>query len=73
MSLALAAAASDVLKVDVVVVGAGQAGMAAARQLHLQGRSVHVLEATARVGGRTRNFDVSTGSYCPGTAKKRIW
>ena len=37
---------------DVLVLGAGAAGIAAARQLMAQGLSVAVLEARARVGGR---------------------
>jgi monoamine oxidase len=40
---------------DVVVVGAGLAGLAAARTLTLKGRSAVVVEARDRVGGRTLN------------------
>ena len=38
---------------DVVVIGAGFAGIAAARDLREAGRSVVVLEARDRIGGRT--------------------
>ena len=48
--------------VDVVIVGAGAAGIAAARRLMAAGRRVAVLEASNRVGGRcftdTRTFGV---------------
>ena len=48
--------------VDVVIVGAGAAGIAAARRLVAAGRRVAVLEAADRVGGRcftdTRTFGV---------------
>ncbi|MEW6272721.1 MAG: flavin monoamine oxidase family protein [Thermodesulfobacteriota bacterium] len=46
---------------DVVVVGAGFAGLAAARRLTSQGASVVVLEARARVGGRTLNAAIGGG------------
>ena len=39
-------------KIDVVVIGAGAAGVAAARALHDAGVSVVVLEARERIGGR---------------------
>lgn len=45
-------------RVDVVVVGAGLAGLAAARLLHQADRSVVVLEASDGVGGRVRTDDV---------------
>lgn len=45
---------------DAVVVGAGLAGLAAARRLHAAGRSVVVLESDAAVGGRVRT-DVVEG------------
>jgi monoamine oxidase len=46
---------------DVVVVGAGLAGLAAARALAAAGREVVVLEARDRVGGRTLNEDIGGG------------
>lgn len=44
---------------DCIVIGAGAAGLAAAGRLHAAGRSVRVLEARDRVGGRahTRRHD----------------
>lgn len=39
-------------RIDVLIVGAGAAGLAAARELSLGGASVVVLEARARAGGR---------------------
>jgi len=43
--------------VDAVVVGAGYAGLAAARKLIEEGRSAVLLEARDRVGGRTHTVD----------------
>jgi monoamine oxidase len=46
---------------DVLVVGAGLAGLAAARDLAAAGRSVLVLEARDRVGGRVVSQDIGNG------------
>ncbi|MGF7238571.1 MAG: flavin monoamine oxidase family protein [Frankia sp.] len=48
-------------RVDTVVVGAGLAGLTAARSLVAAGREVVVLEARDRVGGRTLNHDLGDG------------
>jgi monoamine oxidase len=47
--------------VDVAVVGAGFAGMTAARNIVRAGRSVAVLEARGRVGGRAWNHHLGGG------------
>jgi monoamine oxidase len=46
---------------DVVVVGAGLAGLTAARELAASGHAVVVLEARDRVGGRTLDHDLGDG------------
>jgi monoamine oxidase len=45
----------------VIVVGAGLAGLMAARQLVAAGRGVLVIEARDRVGGRTANASIGAG------------
>ena len=47
--------------VDVAIVGAGLAGLSAAEALSDAGRSIIVLEADERVGGRTLNYDLGDG------------
>jgi len=46
------------IETEVVVVGAGIAGLTAARTLAGEGRDVLVLEARDRVGGRTENVEI---------------
>jgi monoamine oxidase len=48
-------------RVDVAIVGAGFAGLTAAIELHRHGKSVVVLEARKRVGGRAHNHHLGNG------------
>jgi monoamine oxidase len=56
-----AGGAQDERQADVAVVGAGLAGLSAARALTDAGRDVVVLEARDRVGGRTLNEPIGEG------------
>ncbi len=65
------------MAVDCVVVGAGFAGLRAAQRLTEQGRSVAVLEARDRVGGRTcpgvvAGHDIDLGGMWLGPTQSRL-
>lgn len=57
---------SELSTTDVIVIGAGVSGLTAARRLAQAGRSVVVIEAGDRVGGRTMNLDIAGGVITEG-------
>ncbi|AFM11509.1 flavin monoamine oxidase family protein [Turneriella parva] len=68
---------SGARSVDVVVIGAGFAGLTAARALEAQGLKVQVIEARDRVGGRSRpgklfGRTIDTGGQWVGVGHERL-
>ncbi|MER5503948.1 FAD-dependent oxidoreductase [Streptomyces sp. NPDC002766] len=61
-----ATAASALTTVDVAVIGGGIAGLTAARDLVAGGKTVAVLEARDRVGGRVVNLSLANGGVTEG-------
>jgi len=64
--------------VDVIVVGGGLAGLTAARELGRRGRSVRLLEARERLGGRTwvssfAGIDVEMGGTFVHWSQPHLW
>ena len=59
--------ASGNYSAEVAVVGAGIAGLTAARKLVAAGKDALVIEARDRVGGRTLNHNVTAPGASPGT------
>ncbi|MFF4364032.1 flavin monoamine oxidase family protein [Streptomyces sp. NPDC001604] len=60
------ASAATTRDVDVAIVGGGLAGLTAARDLVAAGRTVAVLEARDRVGGRVVNLSLANGGFTEG-------
>lgn len=63
---------------DVIVIGAGFAGLTAARELNHRGRSVLVLEARDRIGGRTwvdhrMGLDLEMGGTWVHWVQPHVW
>jgi monoamine oxidase len=63
MPVSTGQAASATRRADFIVVGAGLAGLTAAREIVKAGKTVIVLEARDRVGGRVLNHSLSGGDY----------
>jgi heterodisulfide reductase subunit A-like polyferredoxin len=53
---------AEAMTADVIVIGAGMAGMGAAARLKKNGISVVVLEAGSAVGGRAKTTTIRSGS-----------
>ena len=65
---------------DVIVIGAGLAGLVAARELEARGHSVRVLEARDRIGGRVwlqrgalRGLDLDMGGAWVSDTQRFVW
>jgi monoamine oxidase len=66
--------------IDVIVIGAGLAGLVAARELEARGHAVRVLEARDRIGGRVwlqrgalRGLDLDMGGAWVADVQRFVW
>jgi len=62
-------ASADTVSADVVVIGGGLSGLAAARDLVAAGKKVILLEARDRAGGRVYNMPLGDGTTSEGGAE----
>jgi monoamine oxidase len=51
------------LDLDVVIIGAGAAGLSAAKSLRARGRRVAVIEGSHRIGGRAYSEEIAPGTW----------
>jgi monoamine oxidase len=67
------ATSTSATSADVLVVGAGLAGLAVAERVHAAGRRVVVLEARRRVGGRTWSVPITAAADGPRVDLGAAW
>lgn len=69
----------EIIQTDIVIIGAGYAGIAAAKQLYEEGKRFVVVEARDRIGGRTHTqtlvcgATIDVGAQWIGPTQHHIW
>lgn len=58
---------------DIVIVGSGVSGLAAAHRLYAAGRTPKILEARPRIGGRIHSFQDSAGNILGDLGPTWVW